>query len=56
MTTREPWNVAGIYYTDDLLEAPFDFRGGAVTVPDGPGMGIDVDGAKIEKYRSTELD
>ena len=49
-------NLAGIYYTDDLLEAPFVFRDGAVAVPDGAGMGIAVDEAKIEKYRSAELD
>ena len=49
-------NVAGIYYTDDLIAEPFEFRDGAVTVPDGPGMGIAVDEAKVEKYRSDELD
>ncbi len=49
-------NVGGIYYTDDLIKAPFELRDGAVMVPDGPGMGIDVDEAKVEKYRSTELD
>lgn len=49
-------NVAGIYYTDDLIEAPFEFKDGAVTVPTGPGMGIGVDEAKVEKYRTTELD
>ncbi len=49
-------NIAGIYYTDDLIKAPFEFRDGAVIVPDGPGMGIDVDEAKVEKYRNTELD
>ncbi len=49
-------NVGGIYYTDDLIKAPFELRDGAIVVPDGPGMGIDVDEAKVEKYRSTELD
>ena len=49
-------NIAGIYYSDDLIASPFDFRDGAVMVPDGPGMGIDVDTAKIEKYRNTQLD
>ncbi len=49
-------NVGGIYYTDDLIKAPFELRDGAVVVPDGPGMGIDVDEAKVEKYRSAELD
>ena len=49
-------NVAGIYYTDDLIAEPFEFRDGAVTVPDGPGMGIAVDEAKVEKYQTDELD
>ncbi len=47
--------VAGIYYTDDLIAEPFVFRDGAIQVPDRPGMGIDVDEAKIERYR-VEID
>jgi muconate cycloisomerase len=48
--------IAGVYYSDDLIAAPMEFADGAVRVPDGPGMGIDVDEAKVAKYRSTELD
>ena len=48
--------VAGIYYVDDLIAAPMDYADGAVRVPDGPGMGIDVDEDKVAKYRTTELD
>ena len=44
--------IAGIYYRDDLIAAPFAFADGAVTVPEGPGMGIDVDLAKVERYRA----
>ena len=43
--------VGGIYYTDDLLVEPMRFSDGAIAVPTGPGMGIDVDIKKIEKYR-----
>ena len=43
--------VAGIYYTDDLIEAPMVFEDGSIVVPEGPGMGIDVDEGKIDKYR-----
>jgi muconate cycloisomerase len=43
--------LAGIYYRDDLIAAPFAFADGAIAVPDGPGWGIDVDPAKIERYR-----
>ena len=42
--------VAGIYYTDDLIVAPFVFRDGAIDVPETPGMGIDVDVAKVTRY------
>ena len=43
--------IAGIYYKDDLIAAPMEYRDGAVRVPAGPGLGIDVDPAKIEQYR-----
>jgi muconate cycloisomerase len=42
--------IGGIYYKDDLLVAPMKLVDGAIEVPVGPGMGIDVDPAKIEKY------
>ena len=47
--------IAGIYYTDDLIAEPFRFSDGAVTVPDGPGMGIAVDEAKIARYRRDDV-
>jgi muconate cycloisomerase len=43
--------IAGIYYKDDIIAAPLDLRDGAVPIPTGPGLGIDVDAAKIEQYR-----
>jgi muconate cycloisomerase len=48
-------NVGGIYYIDDLIKQPFTLDDGCVVVPDGPGFGIDVDEAKIEKYRDRSL-
>jgi muconate cycloisomerase len=42
--------VAGIYYKDDLLAEPMVLRDGALTLPTGPGMGIDVDEAKIRRF------
>ncbi|WP_207934511.1 enolase C-terminal domain-like protein [Actinomadura sp. KC06] len=44
-------DIAGIYYLDDLITEPFRFVDGQVMTPDGPGLGIEVDRAKIDKYR-----
>lgn len=43
--------LAGIYYTDDLIKAPLELSDGAIKVPDGSGMGIDIDEDKIARYR-----
>lgn len=45
--------IGGIYYLDDLLTEPMHFEEGAIRVPDGPGMGIPVDEAKVQKYTVT---
>lgn len=45
--------IGGIYYTDDLIREAMHFEDGFVTVPTGPGFGIDVDQAKIDQYRLT---
>jgi muconate cycloisomerase len=42
--------VAGVYYLDDLIAEPFEFRDGVVMVPEGPGLGINVDRKKIGHY------
>ncbi len=43
--------VGGIYYKDDLIVSPMKLVDGAIQVPTAPGMGIEVDLQKIEKYR-----
>jgi muconate cycloisomerase len=35
---------------DDVLAEPLQIAGGMITVPQGPGLGIDIDRAKIERY------
>jgi muconate cycloisomerase len=47
---QSPGNIAGIYYTDDLIAEPMGFVDGAIDLPSGPGMGIPVDEAKIRQY------
>lgn len=36
---------------DDVLTAQLEFNDGKIKVPDGPGLGVEVDEAKIEKYK-----
>ena len=43
--------VAGHKYLDDLIKMPFEYRDGHLIVPDGPGLGIELDKAKLAKYR-----
>ncbi|WP_432989594.1 mandelate racemase/muconate lactonizing enzyme family protein [Dactylosporangium sp. CA-233914] len=42
--------VAGRMYLDDVLTESMDYVGGDVMIPTGPGWGIDVDAAKMERY------
>ncbi len=37
-------------YTDDLLKEPLTIRGGQVQVPEGPGLGVEVDEEALRKY------
>lgn len=46
-------SVAGIYYTDDLIAEPIAYEDGNVLVPQGPGLGIEVNVDKIKKYAAT---
>lgn len=48
---RAQTSVAGIFYTDDLLADPFRFEDGCLVVPDGPGLGVELDREKLEHYR-----
>jgi L-alanine-DL-glutamate epimerase-like enolase superfamily enzyme len=43
--------VAGHKYLDDIIKQPFRFEKGVLRVPNGPGLGIEVDEGKIAKYR-----
>lgn len=42
--------VAGVYYEDDIVAEPFDYEDGDVLVPEGPGLGVEVDEEKIATY------
>ena len=43
--------TAGRYFSDDLVSEPFVFKDGVLRPPDGPGLGVELDRAKLEKYR-----
>jgi muconate cycloisomerase len=43
--------IGGMFYKDDLIAAPMELSDGAIRIPTGPGLGIDVDLAKVEQYR-----
>lgn len=43
--------MANYYLTEDLLTDPFPVKDGQVHIPAGPGLGVEVDRAKLEKYR-----
>ena len=35
----------------DIITEPFEYADGYLTIPDKPGLGVELDMAKIEKYR-----
>jgi muconate cycloisomerase len=46
------WGVgfSSQHLTDDILNHPHVFAGGHINVPTGPGLGIEVDEAKVRRY------
>ena len=48
---REQTKVGGVFYTDDIITEPFEYADGCLRVPDRPGLGIELDPDKVEKYR-----
>jgi muconate cycloisomerase len=46
------WGVglSSQYLVEDILKTPLSFAGGHVQVPVGPGLGIEVDEAKVRRY------
>jgi muconate cycloisomerase len=43
-------SIAGVYYLDDVITAPLRYQGGQLFVPEGPGLGVEVDEARLERY------
>lgn len=48
---RDSSRIAGIYYQDDIVKEGFELSDGAVKVPQRPGLGVELDEKKIQRYR-----
>ncbi len=47
-----PCDIIGpLFYEDDVLTEPLLISGGSAGVHDRPGLGVELDDAKVEKYR-----
>ncbi len=44
-----------IMMADDLIKEPINYDNGVATVPDGPGWGVELDEAALEKYASGSM-
>ena len=42
--------MTGRYYLDDIVTEAFDYQDGCLVVSDRPGLGIELDEEKVEKY------
>lgn len=51
---KEQTEIVGKYYLDDIIREPFEYDDGYLRVPSGPGLGIEVDEEKLEKYTLEE--
>jgi muconate cycloisomerase len=49
---KEPTQMAGKMYLDDIVMQPFRYRDGNLVVPSGPGLGIELDEDKVVTYRA----
>ena len=49
---KEPTTMAGKMYLDDIVAEPFEYRDGNLIVPSTPGLGVELDEDKVERYRT----
>lgn len=47
---QTPSGTAGRYFEDDVVAAPFAFRDGQLLASGAPGLGVEVDVEKVERY------
>jgi len=51
LAKNSPTKIANHFYLDDIITEPFKYMDGSLIVPDGPGLGIELDESKVAKYR-----
>lgn len=44
-----------LHNSDDIITSPLTVEGGSFSVPEAPGLGVEVDEAKLEQYATTEF-
>ena len=49
-----PTMTVGRFYMDDIIAEPFVYEDGELLVPSAPGLGVELDEAKIAEYRSDQ--
>jgi muconate cycloisomerase len=47
----QPFQVGGAYYDDDIIREPFKAEGGALLPLEAPGLGVELDEEKLERFR-----
>jgi L-alanine-DL-glutamate epimerase-like enolase superfamily enzyme len=50
---KADWGVSltHFYLAEDIVRRPLELHNGSVSLPDGPGLGVDVDEAAVERFR-----
>jgi muconate cycloisomerase len=48
---RQPTEIVGRAYVDDIVVDPFEFVEGALVVSERPGLGVELDPEKLAKYQ-----
>jgi muconate cycloisomerase len=50
---KADWGVSltHFYLAEDIVRRPLPLKNGVVALPDGPGLGVDVDEAAVERFR-----
>ena len=44
-----------MYMTDDVMAEPFELNGCRVTLPEKPGLGVDIDPEKLARYAPEKI-